>query len=98
MISRDNSTWRFWDEDPIAIKIPLGKQIGDGLDNGGDRLILSDAQGNLIDALSYGDDLSIFNPSVSLVTLGSSFERLVPGFDTNVAADFEERNPPTPGN
>ncbi|OGE10622.1 hypothetical protein A3A60_02910 [Candidatus Curtissbacteria bacterium RIFCSPLOWO2_01_FULL_42_26] len=98
LISRDNSTWRFWDEDPIAIKIPLGKQIGDGLDNGGDRLILSDAQGNLIDALSYGDDLSIFNPSVSLVTLGSSFERLVPGFDTNVAADFEERNPPTPGN
>ena len=98
LISRDNSTWRFWDEDPAAIKIPLGKQIGDGLDNAGDRLILSDSQGNVIDTLSYGNDTSIFNPSVPLVSLGSSFERLVPGFDTDAASDFEERNPPTPGN
>ena len=98
LISRDNSTWAFWAEDPDAIKIPLGKQIGDGLDNVGDRLILSDAQNNVIDALSYGSDLSIFNPSIPLVSLGSSFERVVPGLDTDVAADFEERNPPMPGN
>lgn len=98
LISRDNSTWRFWDEDPDAIKIPLGKQIGDGLDNEGDHLILSDAEGNAIDTLSYGDDISIFNPSIPLVALGSSFERLVPGFDTDSASDFEERTPPTPGN
>ena len=98
LISRDNSTWRFWDEDPAAIKIPLGKQIGDGLDNAGDRLMLKDSQGNLIDTLSYGNDTSIFNPSVPLVSLGSSFERLVPGFDTDFASDFEQRNPPTPGN
>ena len=98
LISRDNSTWAFWAEDPAAIKIPLGKQIGDGLDNAGDRLILSDAQNNAVDILSYGDDTSIFNPSVPLVGLGSSFERFVPGLDTDVAADFEERFVPTPGN
>ena len=98
LISRDNSTWRFWNEDPDALKIPLGKQIGDGLDNAGDRLILRDASGSTVDQLSYGGDTSIFDPSVPLVTLGASFERLVPGFDTDAASDFEERNPPTPGN
>jgi len=60
--------------------------------------MLKDSQGNLIDTLSYGNDTSIFNPSVPLVSLGSSFERLVPGFDTDFASDFEQRNPPTPGN
>ena len=97
LISRDNSTWRFWDEDPDAIKIPLGKQIGDGLDNLGDRLILKNAAGATVDQLSYGDDISVFNPSIPLVSLGASFERLVPGFDTDFASDFEERDPPTPG-
>ena len=98
LISRDNSTWQFWNEDPDAIKIPLGKQIGDGLDNLGDRLILKNAAGAMVDELSYGDDISVFNPSIPLVSLGASFERLVPGFDTDFASDFEERDPPTPGN
>lgn len=98
LISKDNSTWSFWVEDPAAIKVPLGKQIGDGLDNSGDHLFLKDAGGNIVDALSYGDDITVFDPSVALVILGSSFERLVPGIDTDVAADFEERDPPTPGN
>ena len=98
LLSKDNATWNFWNEDPDATKIPLGQQIGDGLDNAGDRLILRNAQGTIVDQLSYGDDTTIFDPSIPLVLPGNSFERLVPGFDTNAATDFEEQTPPTPGN
>lgn len=98
LISRDNSTWNFWSENPAAIKIPLGAQIGDGLDDLGDRLILKNAGGNTVDSLSYGDDVSIFNPSIPTVAIGHSLERLAPGVDTNAAVDFKDQNPPTPGN
>jgi len=97
LISRDDSTWRFWKIPSGVLKIPLGKQIGDGLDNQGDRLILRSDKGAIVDELSYGDDTTIFNPSVPLVSLGASFERLVAGFDTDVASDFKQQNPPTPG-
>ena len=97
LISKSASTWRFWDEDKDAIKVELGSQIGDGLDNSGDRLILRDNNGIFIDSLSYGDDVSQFDPSVPLVPIGFSFERKTPGLDSDVAGNFEEIDPPTPG-
>ncbi len=100
LVAKDNSVWSKWDEDPSALKIPLGKQIGDGLDNEGDHLILKDNTGNEIDRMSWGDDQTGFSPNAEnpLVGMGSSTERLAPGFDTDTAGDWEERNPPTPGN
>jgi len=97
LISKSASTWRFWDEDAGAIKVELGSQIGDGLNNSGDRLILKDKNGIFVDSLSYGDDVSQLDPSIPLVTAGSSFERKTPGLDSDVAGNFEERDPPTPG-
>ena len=98
LLSKSASTWKFWNPNPTALKIELGKQIGDGLDDAGDRLILKNPAGQVIDSLSYGANVSIFNPAIPLVPLGSSFERKTPGFDTDTAFDFVARTPPTPGN
>lgn len=95
LVSKDASTWQFWNEDPNALKVELGGVIGDGLDNGGDRLILKDPGNNIVDSLSWGSDTSIF--TITNVLLGDSLERLSPGFDTNTAPDFADKNPPTPG-
>ena len=97
LLSKSASTWRFWDEDDDAIKVELGRQIGDGLDNEGDHLILSNPSGDEIDSLSYGNDVSQLDPSIPLVTIEHSFERKTPGLDSDVAGNFEERDPPTPG-
>lgn len=95
LVAKDNGTWNAWSEPGLVLKIPLGRQIGDGLDNGGDRLLLKDASGNTIDALSWGSDTSIF--TIPNVVVGHSLERLVPGFDTNSPLDFIDRVNPTPG-
>lgn len=49
--------------------------------------------------MSWGTDLSGFTPPAAnpVVPLGSSTERLAPGFDTDQASDFSAKNPPTPG-
>ena len=98
LISKDASLWTLWNEDPSAQKVELGSQIGDGLDNGGDHIFLKNPAGDTVDAVSWGSDTAVWNPAVGLVSLGASIERLVPGFDTDQPEDWEERDPPTPGN
>jgi signal peptidase len=79
------------------IFIPIGEVFGNGLANTGDRVILKDSFGAIIDQMSYGTDINVFNPSAPDVTQGHSLERNPDGLDTNTAADFVDRNPPTPG-
>ena len=100
ILSKSASTWNFWNENPSAVKIELGGNIGDGLDNAGDHLILKNTSSAEVDRMSWGTDMSGFTPPAvnPLVFLGSSTERLTPGFDTNTAGDWLDRNPPTPGN
>lgn len=95
LISRSNSTWKFWDEPSSTKKIALGKQIGDGLDNDGDRILLINPNGEEIDALSYGNDTSQF--ILLGVTLGHSLERDSDGQDTDTTVDWVDRFPPQPG-
>jgi LPXTG-motif cell wall-anchored protein len=72
-------------------------RIGNGLSNEGDRLILRDASGKVIDALSYGDDGTIMNPACAKVAAGHSLERCPAGVDSGVARDFIDNGAPTPG-
>ena len=72
-------------------------RIGNGLANTGDRLLLYDPTGHLIDALSYGDDASVFNPPAPGVVAGHSLEREPGAPDTDTAADFVDRAHPSPG-
>lgn len=97
LLSKDNSTWNYWTEDPSAIKIPLGQDIGNGLENAGDRVILKNSNGAVQDQVSWGTDTSAFDPSVPTVTDGHSIERVAPGVDSDTAADWIDQALPSPG-
>ena len=99
LISKDNNTWNYWNEPSGSLRISLGKQIGDGLNNSGDHLILKNSNGVEIDRMSWGLDTTGYTPPASnpIVPSGSSTERLAPGYDTNQATDWEAQTPPTPG-
>lgn len=95
LTSKSNSTWSYWNEPNGTMKIPLGRQIGDGLDDEGDRLILKDKNGIVVDQLSFGDDNSVF--SLSDIAEGHSYERDPDGLDTDTASDLVDRPTPMPG-
>jgi hypothetical protein len=99
LIAKSDSTWKDWNEGKNAVKIELGSEIGDGLDNSGDHLILKDNKGVEADRMSWGTDASGFTPTAfnPIVSTGSSTERVIAGYDTNKASDWTFRKPPTPG-
>ncbi|MBC7242569.1 MAG: lamin tail domain-containing protein [Anaerolineae bacterium] len=81
-----------------GLLIELGDaELGNGLNNAGDALILRDPVGRPVDALSYGDDASVFATPCPLVAAGHSLEREPAGWDTDRADDFVERETPSPG-
>ena len=97
LVSKSASTWMYWDENPGAEKVQIGSEIGDGLDNAGDHIYLINPDGEEGDFVAWGNDTERWVPAVPGISLGSSIERLSPGFDNNVAADWFEQTPPTPG-
>jgi len=99
ILSKDHSTWKYWNTKKKIVTIELGNQIGDGLDNAGDHLILKNNNGQEVDRMSWGTDASGFTPPAinPITSLGSSTERIAPGFDTDKASDWHAQNPPTPG-
>jgi len=86
LVSKDASTWKYWDIKPAKDTLELGNQLGDGLDNTGDQLILKNATGVEVDRMGWGTGMAT----------GHSTERLTPGFDTNKTSDWIDRFPPTP--
>lgn len=95
IITGDNSTFDFWEVPAGVIKIVLedGK-IGNGLNNDGDRMILKDADGVEVDAMSYGSDTYAFDPSAPDVDEGHALGREPLGFDSNTANDWKDFGPP----
>jgi phosphatidylserine/phosphatidylglycerophosphate/cardiolipin synthase-like enzyme len=78
----------------------LDGSVGGGLGNTEDRLVLRDAGGVIVDALSYGSDttyLACTGYPCTGVAPGHSLERDPPGQDTDTPADLVDRQPPTPG-
>jgi len=72
-------------------------RIGNGLANGGDRLLLLDEEGRPVDAISYGSDREFFEPPAPAVPAGHSLERFPPDRDTDTSADFHDNAHPSPG-
>ena len=83
--------------DDVLFVSASGQEIGNGLANNGDRVILKDNLGNVVGQMSYGNDSSVFNPPCPDVDEGHSLERSPAGKDTDTAGDFVDRYPPTPG-
>ena len=75
----------------------LGKLLGDGLSNTGDRIILRNASGVVVDAVSWGTNTTVMQPSVSVVSYGNSMARTTLSNDTDTASDWAGRSP-SPGN
>jgi signal peptidase I len=62
---------------------PSGKLL-----TAGDFLILKDKAGNVVDAISWGADISRLNPSIQGITTRKDILRNDPAVDTNTAADW----------
>ncbi len=51
------------------------QSIGNGLGNTGDQLALKDFNGSIIDALSWGTDITYSNPAIKTPSAGNSLQR-----------------------
>jgi signal peptidase len=101
VITPSSSTWNYWPSIPSgAVKIVLTStdtKIGNGLNNEGDRVILRDSGRNVVDAISYGNDNSVWDPGCPSVATGHSLARSSKGYDTNQPGDFVDLATPNPG-
>lgn len=97
IVTPESQTFNVWTGVPVSQRVILGSNIGNGLADSGDRVILKNASGSIVDSMSYGDDTSQLNPSETDVAKGHSLERDPDGVDTNTNADFVDRTTPTPG-
>lgn len=99
LIANATTTWAsFWPGAPAAaVKIGLGDPIGNGLANGGDRVILRDGTvaHDIVDAMSYGNDTTYI--TLPAPKAGISLARIVKGYDTDTATDWVLNNTPNPG-
>ena len=95
LVTPEASTWNFWSVDASVAKIFMA--IGNGLSNTGDKVLLKDNSGKLIDAVSYGTNIDVWNPAAVDVDEAHSLERNPAGKDSDSAGDFIDQETPTPG-
>ncbi|MEK7509394.1 MAG: lamin tail domain-containing protein [Patescibacteria group bacterium] len=95
VIAATSTTSSFWGDTPMIV---LGSAIGSGFSNTGDALSLLNANGatTTVDAVGWGDDISIFNPAPSALE-DHSLIRSDVNVDTDTAADWADDATPTPG-
>lgn len=97
VIAKSADTWKFWNVPRETLRIQTGRKIGDGLSDSGDRLLLKDQDGNIVDACSWGNDYTVFDPPFRQVPEGFSMARVLPDRDSDSAEDFFENIDPSPG-
>ena len=97
VIAPASATFTKWSIQPDAVIIALGSNIGGGLSNSGDALILKNSAAAVIDAMSYGSDTSRLNPAAPLSGKGKSLARVIKGYDTDTAEDWVINATPNPG-
>lgn len=97
VITPNASTWTHWELPDGAVEIVIGSNIGGGLANAGDAVILKDASSVEIDAMSYGSNTSKLNPAVPTSSEGNSLARIIKGYDADSADDWIINATPNPG-
>lgn len=93
VITASSTTAGFWSNIPI---VNIGNRIGNSLANTSDVVMLKNGE-VIVDAVSYGGDITAFDPSVPDVVEGHSIRRSSLDIDTNTASDWEDLTTPTPG-
>ncbi len=99
IITAKSTTFDFWNIPVEAIKIVLDNNIGNGLANGGDRIILK-KDSIEIDAVSWGTDNYAFGEGNGVKPLtgdGKSIARINPNIDTDTSSDWLILETPNPG-
>ncbi len=98
IVTGSTTTAMFWSipEDAVLVAV-ANAEIGNGLANTGDHVVLTSSLGIEMDAVSWGNDTAVFTPSVPDVSPGSSIVRTSNTTDTNAAADWVGDATPTPG-
>lgn len=94
VITASSTTWNYWEIPNNVVKIVLGNEIGNGLSNGGDRLILKRPDGAIIDQMNWKNDTGVWNPGATNVPDGHMLGRKPNGYDTNQPSDFVDLAPP----
>lgn len=74
-----------------------GTIFGNGLQLEGDRVALRNTSGSTVDAVSWGSDRTMMNPSATTTAYGQSLTRIQLTNDTDAAVDWAARSP-SPGN
>lgn len=93
VIAATSSTRTLWNIP--ASQFVAVEAIGDGLANGGDRVVLRNAAGAFVDAVSWGTNATAMSPSAPVAPYGQSLSRITLSKDTDTAADWGVR-PPSP--
>ena len=97
VIAATSATRDLWGLPSTVPFASLGNALGDGLLSSGDRIVLRNASGAIVDAVSWGSDTGIMQPSVLTVPYGNSMARTTLSKDTDTASDWAGRSP-SPGN
>ena len=96
LVSHNQSNLKTWNLSKSIVRINYaGAKIN--FDDIGDAIFLRDSQNLIIDQMSYGDNLTAFDPACSVVEIRHSLERQPNGADTDTSADFVDQAKPTPG-
>lgn len=95
VITASSTTWNYWVLANNVVPILLSDtQIGGGLANSGDKLILKRPDGVVVDEMNWQTNTDIWNPGATDVAKGHTLARKPNGYDTNQASDFVDLAPP----
>lgn len=98
IITSSSTTSGFWPMPASTTVLVLPNAIGsNGLSNTGDAVFLKNGSGTLIDAVSYGSNVDVFNPAAVDVPDGHSLRRADLSTGTDLATDWVDSATPNPG-
>ncbi|MDP2648274.1 MAG: lamin tail domain-containing protein [Patescibacteria group bacterium] len=97
LIIASASTAQRWSVPAGVGIVSINALIAGGLHVAGGELSLKNKDGNVADAVSWGDNTQAFNPSVPTVPSGYSIARSGLAQDTNSSGDWKALSVPTPG-
>lgn len=102
VITPASSTWSYWSVPSTISKIVLDSEIGDGLEDDADMLILKRPDGVVIDQMNWGEpngswsnyNDQVWAVGVAIADEGDALTRIPSGHDTNAPEDWTALKPP----
>jgi hypothetical protein len=96
IITNTSGLSTFWTLPEGVSVIALDSAIGNGLSNSGDLVYIKNGE-VVVDQVSFGTNISAFDPSVADVLEGHSISRVDANVDTDTAIDWQDTEMPSIG-